>query len=149
MQFERRVGACMRSTLGPRPPQRLMLLARSRASPVQIIHLPQHSTAKQRMCMCTKSSYVASTIMCPTKQPLPQGSQSSFLNSNCRDAMTLPLQSPLRSQLAMLLVPFSCQHSHPRNHTSSSPCISVPQLVKDAPLLGPGGRSFSHVALRI
>lgn len=104
--LDKRSKACGHSGPGPPPPQqRLTLLARSRTSPMQIIHCRSTLQRNKRMCTCTKSSYVASTVMCPAKQP-PKVSPSSLLNSNCRDAMTLPYSHHLEASLLCYLFLF-------------------------------------------
>src|SRR5271156_4343460 len=83
--------------------------------------------------------------MCPATAP--QGFPSSLLNSNCRDAMTLPYSHHSEASLLCYLFLFSYQHRV--IHATVFQVLHAsqfPQLVRDAPLLRPGGRSFSHVA---
>jgi hypothetical protein len=83
------------ATPGPGPPQqRLTLLARSRTSPMQIIHCRSTLQRNKRMCTCTKSSYVVSTVMCPAKQP-PKVSPIITPEFKLQRRYDIAIQSPL------------------------------------------------------
>jgi hypothetical protein len=95
-------------------------------------HVPEHLRCRSSNCRSTlqrnkKNVYVYQIKLCREHRNVscktaPKISPLSLLNSNCRDAMTLPYSHHSEASFAMLPVPFCLStQSHPRNRISSSP----------------------------